>query len=113
MAAAYRRVNTGETEIAISHKTLSYVGALVALLGALFSAGISYGVMRSQLEGKSDRSAVEASFRDFDRRIVRDSSVAQTLRDDMRGIQRDLDDIKQRNTDIACELIRPRRTYCR
>jgi len=113
MAAAYRRVNTGETEIAITQKTLAYVGALIALLGSLFSAGISYGVMRSQLEGKSDRSAVEASFRELDRRLVRDSSVMQVLREDLHDIQRDVSDIKQRNTDIACELIRPRRTYCR
>lgn len=113
MAAAYRRVNTGETEIAISQKTLAYVGALVALLGSLFSAGISYGVMRAQLDGKSDRSAVEASFRELDRRLVRDSSVVQILREDIHDIQRDVTDIKQRNTDIACELIRPRRSYCR
>lgn len=113
MAAAYRRTSTGETEIAITQKTLSYVGALVALLGALFSAGISYGVMRAQLADKPDKATVEASFQAIDRRIVRDSSVMQVMRDDLHDIQRDLTDIKQRNTDIACELIRPRRTYCR
>ena len=79
MAAAYRRVNTGETEIAISQKTLAYVGALVALLGSLFSAGISYGVMRAQLDGKPDRATVEASFQALDRRVVRDSSILSGL----------------------------------
>lgn len=113
MAAAHRRTTTGETEIAITQKTLSYVGALVALLGALFSAGISYGVMRSQLAEKPDRATVEATFQALDRRIVRDSSVMQVLREDLHNIQRDVSDIKQRNTDIACELIRPRRSYCR
>lgn len=114
MSASYHRNTTnGEREYAISQKSLTFAASLIALLGSLFSAGIGYGVMRAQLAGKLDRAVHVDAMQAVDRRISRDSSVLHTVLETITELQADARDTKQRTTDIACDLIRPRRTYCR
>ena len=117
-AAYYKKTQTGQpNELRIDQRTLSFVAGLVAIVGVLVSMGISYGVMRFQLDGKADRLEVQLLVRDslraVDARVSRNTTTLQSLTNDMDDLKSEVGDIKRRTTDIACELVRPRRTYCR
>lgn len=118
MAAYYKKNDTGQpNEIRIDQRSLTFFAGIVAILGTTLSMGITYGVMRYQLDGKADRVEVQMLVRDslraLDARIVRNTTTLETLTDDMSDLKADLSDVKHRTTDIACELVRPRRAYCR
>ena len=114
MSATYHRTpNPSDREITISQRSLAFVASLVALLGSLFSAGIAYGVMRAQLDAMLDRSEHVEAMQGIDRRISRDSSVLRFVVDEIAELKAEARDTKQRTTDIACDLVRPRRAYCR
>lgn len=111
MAAYYKKTPTGQpNEIRIDQRTLTFVAGLMAIVGTIMSLGVTYGVMRYQLDGKADRAELREMVRDstraLDIRVTRNTEV-------LRGLVEDMADVKQRTTDIACDLIRPRRPYCR
>lgn len=114
MSATYHRTpNPADREITISQRSLAFTATLVALLGSLFSAGIAYGVMKSQVDGKVDRTAYMMDLNGIRASITRDSSAVRALGEDVHELSRKVDRVDTRVTDIACDLIRPRRPYCR
>ncbi len=118
MAAYYTKTETGQpNEIRIDQRTLTFVAGLIALIGTLLSIGVSWGVMRYQLEGKADRLEMQLLVRDslraVDARVTRNSTTLQQVTQDMSDMKEKLEKVEQRTTDIACELVRPRRSYCR
>lgn len=114
MGASYHRTTgPNDREITISQKSLAFVASLIALLGSLFSAGIAYGVMRSELAAKVDRAAYAEDLQRIRTSIARDSSVVQGLGQDVHELSRKVDRVEDRVTDIACDLLRPRKNYCR
>lgn len=118
MAAYYKRTDTGQpNEFRIDARTLQLLAGIIAIVGTLLSIGVSYGVMRFQLEGKADRLEMQLLVRDslraMDARVSRNSTAVQALSQDMGELKEEIGDVKRRTTDIACELVRPRRAYCR
>lgn len=111
MAAYYKKTPTGQpNEIRIDQRTLTFVGGVMTLIVTILTLGVNYGVMRYQLDGKADRGEMREMVKDsthaLDTRVTRNTEVLMKLTDDV-------GDLKQRLTDVACELVRPRRTYCR
>ena len=111
MAAYYKRTDTGQpNEFRIDARSLQMVGLIIGLVTTVLSVGGSWAIMRYQLDQKADRTEL--------REIVRDSTRALDIRvtrntEALRVLVEDMADVKQRTTDIACELIVPRRKYCR
>lgn len=111
MAAYYKKTPTGQpNEIRVDQRTLTFMIGLMALIGTVLSLGGSWALMRYQLDGKADRAEMREMVRDsaraLDIRVTRNTDVLRVLIEDMA-------DVKQRTTDIACELVRPRKAYCR
>lgn len=111
MAAYYTKTPTGEPNtIRIDQRTLTFVASIIGLSTTVLSLGGAWALMRYQIEQKADRTEMREMVRDstraLDLRVTRNTETLRVLVDDMA-------DVKQRTTDIACELVRPRRSYCR
>lgn len=111
MAAYYKKTDTGQpNEIRIDQRTLTFVAGIIGIVATIASLGGSYALMRYQIDGKADRAEMREMVRDstrmLDMRVTRNTETLRLLVEDMA-------DVKQRTTDIACELVRPQRRYCR
>lgn len=97
----------------ISQRTLIMVASIIGLAGSVFTAGINYSFIQSRIDNKLDRMTYVEENNRNSLRITRDSVAISGNSAAIQALRGDVIDIKQRLTDVSCELVRPRRSYCR